>query len=258
MAYTEEQTSQITSEQAKLSQELRELMLQTVVQGQASDHLGVREHLLHGVARRVSVLGRAIDNIFGDFPLDTNRPLKRKVLADIEINLHAFVINLYGIFDNWAWAFVFRHNLEAYIGGRRGVGLFNRSTTKYLPPPLRDYLSSETITKWREDYLKSFRDALAHRIPLYIPPAEFTPEEGARYNLLENEKMDLIRAKELGRLEVLNREQENIGCPSFTFLHAFEENEQPKRVLFHPQMLCDAATVVEFGNLFLEHWNERV
>jgi hypothetical protein len=34
-------------------------------------------------------------------------------LADVQINLHAFVMNLYGIYDNWAWAYVLRHDLEA-------------------------------------------------------------------------------------------------------------------------------------------------
>jgi hypothetical protein len=62
MAYTEEQASHLVSEQGMVASLLQGLMLQTVVQGQESSHTGVREHLLHGVARRINVLGRAIEN----------------------------------------------------------------------------------------------------------------------------------------------------------------------------------------------------
>ncbi len=32
------------------------------------------------------------------------------------------------------------------------------------------YLESSRIKSWHDDHLREFRDALAHRIPLYIPP----------------------------------------------------------------------------------------
>jgi hypothetical protein len=257
MAYTEEQASHLVSEQGTVASLLKELMLQTVVQGQESSHTGVREHLLHGVARRINVLGRAIENIFGKFPPSTSSLLERDALYDVQINLHAFVMNLYGVFDNWAWAFVFRHGLESEIRDRRGVGLFHERTTRYLPPILRDYLSSSTTTDWHEKYLKSFRDALAHRIPLYIPPAEITPEEGDRYNRLESEKVELIRTMQWDRLEEVWDQQAELGRPSFVFLHAFSEDDPPRPILLHPQLLCDAGAIVEFGTIFLKHWHER-
>jgi hypothetical protein len=166
-------------------------------------------------------------------------------------------MNLYGVFDNWAWAFVLRHQLEGETGGKRGIGLFNKKTTKHLPSPLRDYLSSATITNWHDNYLKSFRDALAHRIPLYIPPAEYTTEEGERCSSLEREKAELINSMQLDRLDELYAEQEKIGSPSFVFLHAYAEDDPPKPILIHPQLLSDAGSIVEFGTLFLKHWHER-
>ncbi len=256
MGYTEKQISKFKSKYTKVHQGLQELMLQTILAGQESDHAGVKEHLLYGAARRLNLLKRCLENIFNKFPLTANKPLHRDVVYDVEINLHAYVMSLSGIFDNWAWSFVSQHGLLAEVGGKHGVGLFREGTSKYLPKPLRDYLASETITAWHEKYLKSYRDALAHRIPLYIPPAEFTNEESKHYNDLENKKMQLIKAMEWKKLDELYEEQEKIGRPSFMFLHSFE-GEASRPVLFHPQLLCDGLAVVEFGTLYMKHWNER-
>lgn len=256
MAYTSEQVSDLLTRLPTVTGDLQTLMLSTVVQGQEAEHPGVREHLLHGAARRVDVIGRTIANIFGRFPPGTERPLAKDALSDVQINMHAFVMNVYGIFDNWAWAFVYRHALENQIP-RRGVGLFQNRTTRYLPLVLRGYLGSHDMTAWHEDYLKSFRDALAHRIPLYVPPAEFTPEEGERYKRLESEKVGLIKAKEWERLDEVWAEQAEIGRPSFCFIHSYSEDEKPKAIFLHPQILSDGMAIVEFGNMFLEHWNDR-
>lgn len=255
MAYTEEQIRQINEQYTKVCQSLQTLMLQTVMAGQETNHAGVKEHLLHGTGRRLNIIRKCLINIFNEFPLTSSKPLQKDILYDVQINLHAYVINLYGIFDNWAWSFVYQHDLLQKVGGKHGVGLFSKSTNKHLSKPLRDYLASETITNWYEKYLKSYRDALAHRIPLYIPPAELTNEESDRYNQLENEKMKLIMAMEWKKLDELDEEQENIGRPSFVFLHSYEE-EPPKPVLFHSQLLCDGLAIVEFGSLYMKHWKE--
>ena len=256
MVYTEEQIGKLEAEYTRVLQGLHELMLQNFFEGQETAHAGVKEHLLYGAARRLGILKRCIENIFSDFPLTASKPLRRDVIYDVQINLHAFFMNLYGIFDNWAWSFVYRHDLLANVGGKHGVGLFRKGTIRHLPRPLRNYLASETITDWHEKYLKSYRDALAHRIPLYIPPAEFTKEDGERFNELEDKKMELIKAMEWEKLDELYEEQKNIGRPSFMFLHSFE-GEPSKPVLFHPQLLCDGLAVVEFGSLYMKHWNEH-
>lgn len=255
MAFSEEQVELFQLEYGKVCYGLQYLMLKTVVAGQESKHPGVKEHLLHGAARRLNILKKSIENIFNEFPPTTNLPLDRDTLYDVQINLHAYVINLYGIFDNWAWAFIHQHDLLVEVGGKHGVGLFNNRTTDHAPKPIRDYLSSETTINWHEKYLKSYRDALAHRIPLYIPPAEYTPEEGERYNQLENEKIGLIKTMQWQRLDEVYEEQANIGRPSFVFLYSYEE-ETPKTVIFHPQLLCDGLAVIEFGTLYMEHWKD--
>ena len=133
------------------------------------------------------------------------------------------------MFDNWAWAFVLRHSLEVEIGGRRRIGLFSNATRQYLPQNLETYLSSRATTEWYENCRKSDRDALAHRVPLYIPPAVFTTEEAERYNKLEAEKVECIKSMKWQRLDEVWLEQAAIGTPCFTFLHAFSEDDPPRR-----------------------------
>ena len=128
------------------------------------------------------------------------------------------------------------------------------ATQQRLPPALRDYLASDVATVWHTRYAKPCRDALAHRIPLYIPPAQMTSEEVQRYNELENEKAQCISAQDWGRVEEIWTEQSEIGIPCFTFLHAFTEDEPSNSVMLHPQLLSDAGLIAEFGLLFLEHW----
>jgi hypothetical protein len=257
MPYTVEQTKELDTELGRALHLLEDLKLKVVVQGQPLDASSrLREHLLHGAGRRIGVIRRSIQNVFSLFPPDTERPLSSDALADVQINLHAFVMNLYGIYDNWAWAYVLRHDLEAAIGDRRKVGLFQEATRKRLPKALRDYLSSPTTTEWHQQYAKSFRDALAHRIPPYMPPAQFTPKDGKRYNDLENEKVECIKDMRWERLDQIWSEQAGLGTPCFTFLHAYNEDTPTKPLLLHPQMLSDAMAVTEFGDLFLQHWHE--
>jgi hypothetical protein len=257
MPYTAEQSANLSRECEDVLGDLQSLMLGCVAQGQTVMNARSREHLLHGAGRRIGVLRRSVENIFHTFPPSLERPLERDALADVQINLHAFVINLYGVFDNWAWAFVLRHGLESDIGDRRNVGLFKDKTQRFLPPALKEYLVSETIAKWHEQYLKGYRDALAHRIPLYLPPAAWTQEESEVYNRLEAEKIECIKSMRWERLEEVWAEQGNIGQPCFTFLHAFSEEEASRPVYLHPQLLCDSKAVAEFGTKYLGAWHER-
>jgi hypothetical protein len=128
MGYSPDRVSAMLIEHKSVFRDLQSLLLQCVIQGQLVAEPQVRDHLLHGAGRRVGILNRTLQNVFEVFPPSTERPLVEEARADVQINLQAFVMNLCGIFDNWAWAFVLRHNLESQIGGRRNVGLFNNAT----------------------------------------------------------------------------------------------------------------------------------
>jgi hypothetical protein len=96
---------------------------------------------MNGVARRLGILRRGLHNVFSLFPPSAVRPIDTDNLHDAQISLHAFVINSYGLFDNLAWAFVWRHGLEATIN-RRQVSMFSEGIKQYLPQALRSKQSN--------------------------------------------------------------------------------------------------------------------
>ena len=255
--YTERQVVEFEARYPEIMARLDRLHASCVTNAHVLPHDSrAREYLLFGAGRRISVLRRAMSRIFEIFPLRLERPLPLAEIHDVQIYLQAYVMNLFGLFDNLAWAFVLFHDLENQVGGKFGVGFQRLGTQRFLPQPLRNYVTNEQYRQWNENYLKSYRDALAHRIPLYIPPAQFTAEEGERFNELEDEKFRCIREYDFERLEQVEGEQRSLGKPMPAFLHSFEEDGARGPVLLHPQLLSDAMAVAEFGELFFNNWQQ--
>jgi hypothetical protein len=257
MTYTSKQSAELCRNCEKVTSDLQALMLDGLANSNALTHEKARQHMTQGVGRRLGAMRRSMGKIFALFPPSQTQPLPRETLEDVQIYLQAFVINLYGVFDNWAWAFVFRHELLPQIGGRMNVSLFKDSTQRYLTSPLRNYLVSDTIAAWHEDYLKGYRDALAHRIPIYVPPAAWSEEDKVRYSQLEDEKIACIQAREWERLEVVWAEQDVVGKACPLFMHEYSDEMNARPVFLHPQLICDGGAVVEFGKLFLANWHAR-
>ncbi len=253
--YTDKTAREIEEQHLAVQIDLQNLMLECVRQGQQLTEPLAQEHLVRGSGRRLRTLARSSQNIFALFPISTQQPLPSEALSDVQIQLHAFLINLYGLFENFGWAFVLRHGLLDAVGGRMGVGLFNARTQKFLPKALREYFLEAQVQQWHAKYLKSYRDALAHRIPPYVPPATFTPEQGQRFNELSSEEVEAIKAQDWGRIEEARAEKQNLGQPSWAFLHAFTEADPPRPIMLHGQVVTDGMTVAEAGKTFLTHWH---
>jgi hypothetical protein len=126
MPYTPEQIDSFTANRDRVINELEALQVRCVADGQRVERPEAKEYMLHGAGRRISLMRRAIPNIFDSFPLTADRPLTNSNLSNVQINLHAFVMNLYGTFENLAWAFVFRHGINHLINNRMRVGMFSR------------------------------------------------------------------------------------------------------------------------------------
>lgn len=256
MAYSVELLKQLRTNHDRIVQDLQSLMFEGLKQSESLSSEEARRQLRHGVGRRLGVMKKSVERIFTLFPPSQQIPLQREVLTEVQIHLHAFVINLSGVFDNWAWAFLFRHGLKNEID-KRNVSLFKKETQRFLPVALRDYLSSQDIATWHEKYLKSYRDALAHRIPLYIPPAQWTEDDAKRYQELEKQKIECISQGEWDRLDAVWAEQDSVGRSCPLFLHEFSEEEHSRPILLHPQILSDGMTVTEFGSKYYAAWSEH-
>jgi hypothetical protein len=255
MGYDAAQILDLVRYNAKVRGELQELMLRNVIEGETLPDEGAREYLHRGVGRRLNIIHLAISQIYDLFPPSRQQPLAKSTLNEVQVYLHAFVVNLSGIFDCWAWAFILRHGLLSRVGGPRDVGMFLQKTQRFLPSDLKTYVATDPIKSWHEEYMKSFRDALAHRIPLYIPPSAYTSDDVRRFNELEQQKMEFLNVGNAEEAHRIMDEQEELGTAALVFMQELTSDRNARPVFFHPQVNSDAATVVEFGNKFYDHWS---
>jgi hypothetical protein len=127
------------------------------------------------------------------------------------------------------------------------VSLGSKAVRAKFSKEFSDYIAS------REDWfkaIKDFRDALAHRIPLYIPPFIVTPDVVDEYNRLERASGDAMRGGAFEEYDRLQAEQKKLGRFRPWMTHSRTENAHP--IAFHPQLLADFNTVDEFGRKMLE------
>jgi hypothetical protein len=252
MPYTTEQVRDLETDLVKTQADLFMLYGKTFDFGQSVPSAKAKEHLHQGIARRLNVLRSCLIKVFELFPVSATRPLESSRLYEVQIYLHAFVINLYGIFDNYAWSFIYQHGLEADFDDPRRVGLFKAKVQARLPDPIRAFLQAQDICDWHRNYLTNYRDALAHRIPLYVPPSVLNQEQESQFRLLQDKINAATLAQDWSTRDSLFSEQSQVGGPCFSFIHSFNE-VAANHVLLHPQMVSDAATVAAFGNLYLEN-----
>lgn len=218
----------------------------------------VTEHLLHGAGRRLSMIRRGLENIFTLFPPDIVRPLPQETVLDAQINLHTLLVNAHATSDNWAWAFVLRHELDGMFPKKTSVGLFLRETRKYFSPPLSEYLHSERLTRWRTEYATLFRDATAHRIPPYIPPYVVLEEDQPALDELDRQQHRAMLAHDWRGVDAIEEQKKNIHRPAAFFVNSLGADDATKKLHLHAQVVADAMTVAEIGEMFLDHWKDCV
>lgn len=208
------------------------------------------EFLLHGASRRVKVIKRCIDNIYEIFPPDRESLLKNDELTDVVINMHAFLINSYGLLENLAWAWIYEKEIKSLINNKWQVGLFKAETQEHFTEKFRAYLNTENIQNWNSDYLVNYRDALAHQIPLYVPPKHLTPEQIEKEKELEIKIRLFIKSNDFDAVELLRNEQENLGSVAPMFIHSL--TTENKYAILHYQIINDFKTIEEIVNNYCE------
>lgn len=126
-----------------------------------------REYLQHGVMRRIFLIWRCISKIFIVYPPDRITALNEEERFEVNISLHSLFMNVFGILDNLAWVLSYEKN---YGLDKRDIGLFSNAYKSKLTDGFKTYLYSDRMRNWHFIHLKEYRDSLAHRIPLYVPP----------------------------------------------------------------------------------------
>ena len=252
MIYSSDVSDELNEEQARVLKRLSSLSERFFLEvANRIEKPKAREYLLQGACRRLGVLRRSICNVFEIFPPTRETLLSEDERSDIQINLHASFVNAYGFFDNLAWVCVFESGAESELT-RKNVGLFLKKTQAYLPRALRDAVQSPEFRNWYSIYAKNFRDALAHRIPPYVPPFQITPEQRETYDELEHRVTEHMSRGEFVRAGKLQDDQDRIGSISAAVAHSYSDDDASPPVLLHPQMLADGNTVVMVGDAYAD------
>lgn len=212
-----------------------------------------RQFANEGVGRRLRTIDRCVTNIFQLYPPDRTDHLSMEECDDIAIQLQAFAINVYALFDNVAWVCVLLSKAQL---SPLQIGPFKAQTMPHLPPALAAFLAESRVTTWHQVYGKAYRDATAHRLPIYLPSRAYTQEEGARWTELDAALMDTMRqmgepgtADEIdARLErhhELQSERDALGSNSLLMALTLNGADAEKPVFLHPQVLADYGLVQE-------------
>ena len=159
MPYTENSLNEMQKRYVELQSTYARLVMGLLSLAENFKSAEAQEYARTGVCRRLKILFHCIENIFEIFPPDREEFLSKKEATNIDINLHAFFINISGVFDNLAWVYVYEYSLfgKPKDGklGRHDIGLFNEKTQHYLSDNLRTHLTSEQKISWFEDYCKN-------------------------------------------------------------------------------------------------------
>lgn len=210
------------------------------------------EYATHGFSRRLKTLTRCIDNVFRVLPPDRADLPSMDELFDAMINIQAFVFNLFGSIDNLAWIWVQEKPVRKKDGSpipNSWVGLSkdNKCVRSSLSTEFQKYLKKSD--GWF-DHLEDFRHALAHRIPLYIPPYSIPKDKEALYRQLEERKIEAMKCRDFAECNRLKAEQEASATFIPQITHSFEENSGV--ISFHPQLLTDFLTIEELAQKMLK------
>jgi hypothetical protein len=259
--YGDEALEQLHQEYAELTARYARLLIESIRYGQTLASERAREFMTHGVGRRLWIIYRCVINIFRLFPPEREKPLADDDRIDVQINHHAFLINVYGVLENLALSAA--HELGA-IGKRKDgkipakqVNLFDDDFRPLLPAPLQAYLNKTEIGQWYREYAKNYRDALSHRIPPYVPPSALNNEEQNAFRALDREIVSARAAGDFAKVEQLQEQQGQVGRANPLFVHSFSEHAKP--VYLHEQVLADFATIEQLIEVYIgiENRNPR-
>jgi len=100
------------------------------------------------------------------------------------------------------------------------------------------------------EYIIEYRDALAHRIPLYVPPGGVLPANVDAYNELSKQMTEALYVKQDGfEYDRLVAQQQKLLVFQPVITHSVRETTGHFR--FHVQMLTDFRTIEEIGHKML-------
>ncbi len=250
--YSEENQAQLFKGLVSIKPKLLQLQLALHSLGLKSP--AAAEYAIHGVARRVSTLARCVEKIFEVLPPDLDGLADKDVVKDATIFLQAFIANTFGALDNLAHVWAKEMNVLDNDGQplpNKKIGLHKKHKIirGTFSNAMQAHLSESQNEKWFEN-LVSYRDALAHRIPLYIPPYCVAKKHEFQYNEISAK---ISAAMKIGNIEAtkqLESEQALLTHFKPSYTHSLYEEDVESRNI-HGQILSDFLMVEELVHMFV-------
>jgi hypothetical protein len=206
-----------------------------------------KEYATQGFPRRLGVMAHCIQNVFTTLPPEKEEVPSKTQLFDATVNIQAFLVNAFGCIDNLARIWIHEKPVTTERGkplpkGEIGLAVHHTLVRTSLSEAFQDYL--KTLDEWLT-FMGNFRHALAHRIPLYIPPYALRPQDERAYNEFEHKMIEASQKGELAEHGALAAEQQKLVRFLPWMHHSYLEKGKP--AVFHPQLLADFHTVEELG-----------
>jgi hypothetical protein len=191
-----------------------------------------REHMKHELARRLQILHLGLAAIVAVAYPRRKQPLSDAEQLDLTLHLNSFYPHIRGCLDNLAWCLVHEFQLfgpepqEDNVAVASKVNLFGKSFLKELRSVAPDLAASvERHANWHDD-LKSIRDPVAHRIPIYAVPAVLSAEEAERYRTVYQRAEDHRAGGDLDLAGRLFEELNGIGERTLLCSAAFSDQRR--------------------------------
>jgi hypothetical protein len=250
MTYAAAQTHQLMDE-LRQAQARGEALVEAILLHPFADPIA-QEYARHGFVRRIHTLMRALARIFEVLPPDVAEIPERDTVLDATINVQAFVFNTFGCLDNLAWTWVAERGARSRKGrtlrpSQIGLGPNSEEVRASFSPGFRAYLDG--FEAWFR-HLENFRHALAHRIPLYIPPHTIPTNLEDEYNRLEVASAAAMAAGDRATYFKCRSKQFRLGVFQPMILHSLSQHSAT--IWLHPQVLTDFNTVEDIAQKFLD------
>lgn len=181
------------------------------------------------------------------------QPLSDDEELELTLHLNSFYLHIRGCLDNLAWCLV--HELQLFGASvqeetiKREVDLFNKKFLRKLKRVLPGLSASvDQHKQWQCD-LKTIRDPVTHRIPIYAVPTVLSPEEEERYQVVY-QRAEEARAKgDFDLADRLYRELDGIG----RYVPYFAQSPSTGARKVYPQVANDLSVVLELADDVIAH-----
>jgi hypothetical protein len=214
-----------------------------------------KEYATHAFGRRIYILLRCVDRIFAIIPPGARKRPHGNRVDDVIINLQAFIFNAFGCLDNLAWIWVIERDVLGKDGkplkdARVGFGIKYTEVQRSLSLAFKDEMRG--FENWLS-YLEGFRHALAHRIPLYVPPFIITPAHEAEFQALEQSAEEAHAGGDYSAFFQAKSKLLTVGVFEPMMTHSFGEGAP--HIHYHHQVLTDLKTISHIASRLLTELN---